>query len=221
MAKSTKTKKGNPVTKENILEWYMADVLEGTAPANPYLFAKNHGISEQDFYKHYGSLEGVENHFFELIFDRTLVTLTKSKPYPEYPAKEKLLSFYYTFFANLTNHRSFVLHLLKPHRIDNLRKLKGLHSRFTGYVRTLNFDTLDLKKAKLNKVKEHAVEEASWVQLLSVLKFWYRDESSGFEKTDIFIEKLLTASFDLMSVKPLRSVADLGKFIFKEVHPVG
>jgi len=65
-----------------------------------------------------------------------------------------------------------------------------------------------------------AINEAAWLQLLSVMRFWYKDESPGFEKTDIFIEKLLTASFDLMNTRPMKSVTDLGKFIFKEMNPV-
>jgi len=221
MAKSLKTNKKSSLNKEQILDWYMTDVLEGKAPENIYLFSKNHGITEPEFYSVFGSFEGIENHFFELMCDRTLDTLEKSKPYPDYSAKEKLLSFYYTFFGNLTANRSFVLHLLKPHKLENFGKLKGLHGKFINYFRTLNFDKPDLKKEKLNKLKDHALEEAAWIQLVSVLKFWYRDESPGFEKTDIFIEKLLTAGFELINTRPLKSVTDLGKFIFRELNPAG
>lgn len=221
MAKTTKAKKEHFLTKENILEWYMDDVLEGKTPASPYLFAKNHGFTEPEFYNYFGSLEGIENHFFELIFDRTIETLEQSKPYSGYPAKEKLLSFYFTFFGNLTTNRSFVRQLLNPHKLESLRKLKGLHQRFVDYIGVLNFEKIEFKRERLNKLKNHAMEQGAWIQLLSVLKFWYRDESPGFEKTDIFIEKLLNVGFDLINVKPIKSVADLGKFIFKELIPAG
>ena len=48
------------------------------------------------------------------------------------------------------------------------------------------------------------------------MKFWMDDTSKGFEKTDIFIEKGINTSFDLINVKPLKSLIDLGKFIVKE-----
>ena len=48
------------------------------------------------------------------------------------------------------------------------------------------------------------------------LKFWLEDTSSSFEKTDIFIEKAVNTSFDLISVQPIKSIIDLGKFLFKE-----
>ena len=42
------------------------------------------------------------------------------------------------------------------------------------------------------------------------------DESPAFEKTDIYIEKSVKASFELMNIAPLESLIDFGKFIFKE-----
>ena len=42
------------------------------------------------------------------------------------------------------------------------------------------------------------------------------DTSASFEKTDVFIEKSVNTSFDVLQVTPLKSVIDLGKFLFKE-----
>ena len=42
------------------------------------------------------------------------------------------------------------------------------------------------------------------------------DTSSYFEKTDIFIEKSVNTSFDILNIVPLKSLIDFGKFIFKE-----
>jgi hypothetical protein len=48
------------------------------------------------------------------------------------------------------------------------------------------------------------------------LKFWLDDTSASFEKTDIFIEKSVNTSFDILNIAPIKSVIDFGKFIFKE-----
>jgi hypothetical protein len=42
------------------------------------------------------------------------------------------------------------------------------------------------------------------------------DESPAFEKTDIYIEKSVKATFELMNIAPIDSIIDFGKFIFKE-----
>jgi hypothetical protein len=54
--------------------------------------------------------------------------------------------------------------------------------------------------------------------LLLTLKFWLDDVSPKFEKTDIYIEKSVNLSFELMDTAPIDSLIDLGKFIFKEKY---
>lgn len=218
--KKEATQRPPRLSKEKILNWYMEDVLSGNSPENIFLFSKNHGIEESDFYKHFNSFRGVKNHFFELIFDKTFQTLYKSEEYGNYEPKEKLLSFYFTFFGNLSSNRSFVMHLLPAGRMEGLKNLSGLRKRFIDYATTLEVQTIDLKSKRLNGVQEKAMKEAAWMQLLGTIKFWMRDESSGFEKTDIFIEKSISAGFELMNISALKSVADFGKFLFKEMNPV-
>jgi hypothetical protein len=60
------------------------------------------------------------------------------------------------------------------------------------------------------------MQESSWIQFLFTLKFWLDDNSPSFEKTDLFIEKSVKASFDLMQIAPMESLIDFGKFLFKE-----
>jgi hypothetical protein len=48
------------------------------------------------------------------------------------------------------------------------------------------------------------------------LKFWLDDSSPAFEKTDIYIEKSVKATFELMNIAPIDSLIDFGKFLFKE-----
>ena len=74
---------------------------------------------------------------------------------------------------------------------------------------------MSLKTKNLDDVKDRVVNESYWIQMLVTLKFWLDDESKDFEKTDLFIEKSIAASFELTSTTPLKSVIDFGKFIFK------
>jgi len=58
--------------------------------------------------------------------------------------------------------------------------------------------------------------EGAWIQFLFILKFWLEDTSKSFEKTDIIIEKSVNTVVDLLDTKPLESLLDLGKFLWKE-----
>ena len=77
-------------------------------------------------------------------------------------------------------------------------------------------DDFRTQQEKLQNFQEKAFQETSWIQLLLALKFWIDDSSPAFEKTDIYIEKSVKASFELMNIVPLDSLIDFGKFIFKE-----
>ena len=129
-----------------------------------------------------------------------------------------MLSFYYTFFENLTANRSYVVHALagNKNQLKSLAALTELKKSFSEYIEILNIKTIDFKEERLEKIQTRSLKETAWLQLLVTMKFWLEDTSSSFEKTDIFIEKSVKASFDLIDTTPLKSIIDFGKFLFKE-----
>jgi len=84
-------------------------------------------------------------------------------------------------------------------------------------VESLEIKTINLPDGKLENYKEKGITEAYWGQLLFLMKFWKNDTSVAFEKTDVLIEKMVVTSFQIQDIKPLESIFDLGKFIYKEV----
>ena len=211
--------KKNTPTQNSLIKLYMAYVLEHNhAPKSVYAFAKSNGFEESEFYTFFASFDSLETTIFSLFFTNTLETLESSKDYPTYDSRNQLLSFYFTFFENLTANRSYVVYALNENcnKLENLKKLKGLRSKFLDYIDRLDIEVLQIKNKQLELLKDGIVQESYWVQLMMTLKFWLDDTSTSFDKTDIFIEKSINASFDLISISPLKSVVDLGKFLFKE-----
>ncbi len=100
--------------------------------------------------------------------------------------------------------------------MKNLTQLSGLRIEFKNYISQIISDDVRTKQEKFQNFQEKAIQETSWIQFLLTLKFWMDDESPAFEKTDIYIEKSVKATFELMNVAPLDSLIDFGKFIFKE-----
>jgi hypothetical protein len=207
------------IKSDDIIRLYMDYYLEnGEAPKSVYQFAKVNKFEEKDFYQFFGSFEAIDNYVFKAFFDQTVKLLEKSEEYGTFDPRNKLLSFYFTYFELLTANRSFVLSILGngDPSMKSLKVLKELRSAFTEYITELEIETLDLKEERLEKLKDKSIKESSWTQFLVTLKFWMEDSSAGFEKTDMFIEKSVNTGFDLLDVKPLKSVIDLGKFLFKE-----
>ena len=83
----------NTVNQEQLLNWYMNDILNGKDLKNIFQFCQMHNIAESDFYNYYGSFDAVEAHFFELLVEKTMDTLFNSEEYMHFTAQEKLLSF--------------------------------------------------------------------------------------------------------------------------------
>lgn len=211
--------KKKKITSKQLVSFYMEYVLENDRqPTSIYNFAKENNFEEADFYKFYGNFESLEQDIFKSFFDETHKMLEKSEDYINFDARNKLLSFYFTFFELLTANRSYVVHVLqeKKSTLKSLKILADLRKSFTHYIETLDIETLDLKNKQLDALQTKSLKEGAWMQLLITLKFWLDDTSASFEKTDIFIEKAVNTSFDLIGIQPVKSVIDLGKFLFKE-----
>lgn len=207
------------ISNNDIITFYMDYVLEHNEnPKSVYAFSKMNNFDEAEFYKHYTNFESIEKGIFEAFFKNSMTVLNKSEDYKVFDARNKLLSFYYTFFENLTANRSYVIFTLNKHKqgLKGLKKLSGLKQHFIKYIEELGIQMLDIKQEQFEKIQERALKESAWLQLLLTMKFWMDDTSSSFEKTDIYIEKSVNTSFDVLDVAPIKSVIDLGKFLFKE-----
>ncbi len=214
--------KTKTVTSKLIITKYIDYVLEHDKnPSSVYKFSKDNGFEEAAFYNVFNSFKTLEKEIFTTFFVNTLSLLKKNEEYNEFNQRNKLLSFYFTFFETLTANRSYVVYALSKHKnaLKSLSVLEGLKQHFKTYISALEIDTLDVKQDKIQKIQDRALQEGAWVQMLITLKFWLDDESSSFEKTDVFIEKAINTTFDLINTQPLKSVLDLGKFIIKEKVP--
>lgn len=211
--------KKKSISSADIISYYMDYVLQHNAqPTSIYNFAKANNFEEQEFYKYFGNFNALEQSIFKEFFDNAYNLLEKNEDFKSFDSRNKLLSFYYTFFEILTMNRSFVVYMLKRDK-DHLQKhrsLLKLKERFTLFIKHLDIVVFEVKEEKLEKAQNMSIQQSAWLQLMITIKFWLEDTSPSFEKTDIFIEKAVNTSFDLIDIKPLKSIIDLGKFLYKE-----
>ena len=211
--------KKNTITRDKIVSMYMNYRLENTdKPKSVHLFAKENGFDEATFYSFFGTLESVEKEIYKLFIEKTLELIQKDPAYENYDMKSKLLSFYFTLFEIMTANRSYVLMNLQEHsnQLKNLMVLSGFKQEFKNYITEIITDEVRTQFERFQNIQEKAIKETAWIQFLVILKFWMDDESPSFEKTDIFIEKSLKASFEIINVAPIESIIDFGKFLYKE-----
>lgn len=216
-SKSSTSKKS--VTQEKLIKLYMESVLENEArPKSVYKFAKDNGFTEDEFYGFFGSFEGLRIEIWNQFYIKSVELMESSSEVDVFNSREKMLTFFFTFFEMLTANRSYVLFALQenPETLKNLAQLKGLRKHIKGFAKELIEDDNDDKNLKVLQRNASIFSEGAWAQTLFLLKFWMDDNSAGFEKTDLAIEKSVNTVFDLFDNTPLERVVDFGKFLWKE-----
>ena len=219
MAKKTGNNKKETPNADKLMAMYMDHVLEHEkTPKSVYKFTKDNNLTEADFYKFFGSFEGLRKAIWDKFFDNSLEVMEKSKEYNSFENREKLLTFFYTYFEVLTVNRSYVLYTLNEHgpSLKTMDQLKSLRKRIKNYAKGLIADKNKEKSLKVFQQNEMLFSEGVWVQFLFLLKFWMDDNSAAFESTDLAIEKSVNTVFDVFDNTPLERVVDFGKFLWKE-----
>ncbi len=215
--KSTAKKK--KIDDTTIVSLYMNYVLEkNEEPKNVYSFCKEHKIDETDFYTFFGSLDALKQDIWVKFFENAEASIQKEEAFSGYSDKNKLLTLYFTLFEILTLNRSYVVFALKENKegLKNLKSLKQFRSHFKDFVEKEISSGSTIINEKITKFTKPVYVEGAWIQFLFILKFWLDDTSKGFEKTDVLIEKSVNTVVDLLDTKPLESLFDLGKFLWKE-----
>lgn len=213
---ATKKESISKETRTKIVSSYMEYVLNEPSSNSVYSFCKYSKIKESDFYNHFGSIEGLKKAIWVDFYLHVEELLNNNDSFTNYTNREKLLTFYYTFFEMLSANRSYILMVFqnKKSPLDPSNQLSKLRVKVKDFGIELagkNKTTL-----KFNFKPEKVIAEAVWIQLLFLLKFWIDDESANFEKTDIAIEKSVNTVFDIFDYAPVKQIVDLGKFIWNE-----
>ncbi|PQJ80957.1 TetR family transcriptional regulator C-terminal domain-containing protein [Polaribacter porphyrae] len=211
--------KKKKVSKLDILTLYMDLVSENQQKPNDVEdFCNQVNLDEDSFYSHFKSLKKVEKTIFNELFKNSLEVLVESEEFLSFDGKNKLLSLYFTFFENLNLNRTYIEVVLKgcKSQLKSYKTLSSLKKSFIQFVDGLQLTESILPIDGLEKIQSNVINQSSWVQLLITIKFWLEDTSESFEKTDIFIEKSINTSFELIENKFLKNVFDLGKFVYKE-----
>ncbi|TWR24528.1 TetR/AcrR family transcriptional regulator [Mucilaginibacter achroorhodeus] len=204
-------------TTESIQKAYIDYVLtEGQQPKSVYVFAKRNKMAEEEFYRYFGSFDAVEQSVWTDLMQKTLNEIRSQEIWSQYSAREKALSFFYSFFELLKGNRSFAVYSVKKQRsIGTPKVLEPAKEIFEEFANSILNEGLESAELSDRKFFSKRYKDALWVQFGFVLNFWINDDSAGFEKTDEAIEKGINVTFDLFQRSPLDNLFEYGKFLAK------
>ncbi|MEQ8626131.1 hypothetical protein [Ekhidna sp.] len=206
------------ISKSSIQKGYMDYLLEeGKKPDSVRIFTMFLKISDEDFYKHFGSLKTIEKSIWEGYYSQTMKVVMKDPDFEEMDAREKHLSFLYTFLEVIKPDRSYVLFRLenkKPHELP--QELKQTQKIITqsdiDWAKTFEF-----LPGKAQDATQTAYKKVLWSHTIATLFFWVKDDSANGADTDVFIEKSTRTAFDIGELPALDSIIDLSKFFLQKM----
>ncbi|SIR04226.1 TetR family transcriptional regulator C-terminal domain-containing protein [Maribacter ulvicola] len=211
--------KAKKITRDSIITMFMDYVLEHEQlPKTVYKFCKVNAIEESNFYLYYGSIDALKKGIWNTFFENTITVIHKNAEYKDFTNRDKMLTFFYTFFEVLTLNRSYVLFVMDSAAspVKNLEQLKGVRKSIKEFAKGLIADGNAGKNLKITKHNPQLFSEGAWLQTMFLLNFWKSDDSASFEKTDAAIEKSVNTIFDVFDNTPLENILDFGKFLYKE-----
>jgi len=221
---SKEKQKARVTSSDKLKQGYMDALLTGSNDlASVYAFCKSLKLKESTFYKSFNSFEALEDSIWRDWLQETLEVIKTDPNYLEYSVREKLLSFYFTWFEILLANRSFVSLSLQnfqsPENIIKHNSLKSLKATFVEYSNDLIMEggesgEIPTRQNLLNKSYPNGL----WLQFLFLLNFWKNDQSNDFANTDAAIEKSVNLSMDLIGHGPVDAIVDFAKFMFQQAR---
>ena len=212
------------VNSDKLKEMYIDAVLTGDQNlTSVYAFCKSLKIKEDSFYKHFNSFKALEDSIWSDWLQNTLEGVKNDASYLEFSVREKLLSFYFTWFEVLLKNRSFVnASLMKcttPESFIKNDTLKVLKTGFTDFANELvregeESGEIPYRQSLISK----SYQEGLWLQFIFLMNFWKNDTSKDFADTDAAIEKSVNLSLDLIGRGPLDAMVDFAKFMYQQAR---
>ena len=205
--------------RNKIIEGYILYILEnGHEPVSVFKFAKSLKMKEEAFYGFFTSFDGIKKAVWELIFEKTVEDLESQEVYKTYASREKLLGFFFTWIEELKKNRSYLLAVyggksMKEPKIP--MEMKGFKTKFKEFAKEIILEGKETEEIAERPYISDKYDDAIWLQVMFIFNFWLKDDSAGFEKTDVAIEKSVNLAFDLMGKSAVDSFVDFAKFLFQ------
>ncbi len=204
-------------TAQQIQDGYIDYVLTNNEPPKSvYIFAKNIGITEQEFYAFYSSFIAIEKAVWADLTTKTIAEIEGQEVWASYSAREKVLAFFYAYIELLKSKRSFIIFSLSQYknsiRLQTPAVLVDVKNIFENFADATIREGLNKGELADRKFFSKRYKDALWVQFGVILNFWVNDNSTGFEKTDEAIERGINITFDLFERSKLDNLIDYGKF---------
>jgi hypothetical protein len=169
--------------EEKIIEAYKEMLITGEGEINSFTISKKVGISEKDFFQHFNSADDIARKIWSNLADTVIDSLNGSELFSSYPPRQKILSYYFTFFETALSERSFI-----EATINKSKSLKTYKEKFKQFVSDIVQEGIAVEDIKERLTLSNYYPEVLWQLHVRILHFWLKDVSDRFVETEKAIE---------------------------------
>jgi len=190
----------------------------GKRPRSFTEFCEAQELKPEEARTHYRTLAALEKAVWLHWFEETLSVLANSEEYKDYSARERLLSFYYTWMDTV---KPFSDYMKTAPTLPKLFSgvdwfLADMQRAFLKYAKELVQLAASNEEIMKRPIVQNYYDNALWQQFLFIMNYWLKDKSEEQTKTDEAIERAVNLILELAGRNQLDSILDFGKFLFKK-----
>jgi len=200
------------ISEQYIIKKYMEYTLENSDyPKSVYSFCKEKKIKEEAFYRYFGSMDAISKGIWNTLFSTTIDAINANEAYSNLSMRDKLLTFFYTFFELLALNRNYIVKELNYRNVqlENIGQLRSLRNHIKSFARELI--EIDMDENPIS-----AFTEDTWLQFLYLLRVWINDVSVDYEETDVSIGKSVDRMCNVWENSFLNNFISFDKILWEE-----
>lgn len=193
--------------ESQIIDAYKEMLVSGEQDITTYTLAKRVGITEKEFFQYFNSADDVGRHIWLNLGEEVMEALNNSELYNSYPPRQKLLSYFFTFFELAVNERTFIKHTWQRPEVT-----KKYREAFESYMSDIIQEGIATEDIKERLSLSNYYPKALWTLHSRLLNFWMHDTSDKFVQTEKAIEVYSRLPLELMGPNLFDSIYESVRF---------
>ncbi len=189
-------------------------------PLEPTAFYEKNQVNGATSISDFTSFDDLNIILWKEYIEKAIEICYNDETYHEYSVREKAFALFFTFIEQINKEREFNIAILNKYAGITLypkifREFKKIYEEWVKDILDQGLQTGEvLSRPFLTKY----YDEALWLSIVYIVRFWRKDISDNQEQTDLAIDKVVNLLFDMLMPNAADSAFDMLNFLIKDMR---
>ncbi|WDP89104.1 MAG: TetR family transcriptional regulator [Desulfobacter sp.] len=179
--------------------------------------ARKAGLGDATIYNYFPTKEAIVYGYYEDKLEEAVSGLKAIPDFNEFTFQEQLQTFFETLLTLYTADREFLDKTFKSAFFtlsQQQKRLRPVKDKYTAVVRDIFEAAVEADEIP-DQVFMDIIIQVYWEFYLGLIIYWLGDDSDGFHRTSVLMDKSLDLSCSAIRAGIANKVFDIGLFLFK------